>query len=142
MKVKNKAGIWKAVVLMVVCLSVTLVFCGCSSRKSDLEGAVKYVKTVCVKVAKNYGIEQTGGQMQGFVNQVAGFIDAEKASGRGAAVGDFSIQPDRPRSSWSVVVRLLKYGENEHELVVEGYGDDLAKPLYEEKFTVTPGPRP
>lgn len=122
----------KREVVQLVCFSLVL-FWACGSGEGDrLQRGVRYAKITLEKAGTNpmaalalQSAEETGGDAVSYI----------VASLPGQNPVFTSYERGRPSRPWTVVIRP---GEGPRQYVIEGYGQDLGKPLYAE--TVRLGP--
>jgi hypothetical protein len=115
----------RCVALPIVLLLLVVSACG-DSREDDVRWGVQYAKRVLTRAATDPlaaaalgSAEETGGDAVSYI--YGGLADGARCT---------SFDRDRPRGSWTVVLRA---GPGQREWTIEGYGEDLAKPLLTER---------
>ena len=120
-----------------ICVAASLALlaaAGCSRKKSELEDGFQFARLMLLNTGKDPLAAGSLASIQDMGGHPVDYITAclpEKPR--------FSnYEKEKPTQPWSVVVKL---GRRPREYVIEGYGDDLSKPLMEETILIGEMPR-
>jgi|GEM_PF-1100335 len=121
---------WRRLALTV---ALVLLAWACGSGEEDrLQRGVRFAKITLERAGTDpmaalalQSAEDTGGDAVSYI--VASLPDQDPVF--------TSYERGRPSRPWTVVIRP---GEQPRQYVIEGYGQDLEKPLYVEKVTLGP----
>lgn len=118
-------------------LALALAACG-SSRDRDLADGVAAVKAILERAGKNYADSvalqsalETGGT-------VVSYVSVNLAPGD-SPLRRLKLAMNRPTTPWTIVI---KEGDGARDYVIEGYGEDLQRPLHVERVLIAPVPAP
>ena len=123
---KKSAGIFK---LFLFCMVVLLVVTGCADeRKTKLEKGIGFMRSL---TGGNPAEQLAAAQYQASTPEGMVMLYAASLPTDGSYP---SVCSDRQSlQPWSL---LILPGNKENSLIVEGYGDDLTKPIIVEEITV------
>ncbi len=117
-------------------LLVSLVACGqADPQKAALDKAVRLMSTIVTSKVLTDAVQNADPQMHAST--------AASAALRGGITANFQQPPDgitiltsdQPTQPWSVVI---KGDDVNQQVILEGYGDDITKPLVTEKINFPP----
>jgi hypothetical protein len=112
-----------------VLLAGLLLPAGCSRKKSELEDGFQFARIMLLNTGKDpmaagslASIQEMGGHP---VDYITACLPEEPRFS--------NYEKEAPTQPWCVVV---KQGRRPREYVIEGYGEDLTKPLMEESIVI------